>query len=132
MENIVLHKELEDIIKKHPKNYGQMLRSKGVHRKRCKDMSSLFDYVIDKTSFLNDGYAYTLATRVYLVLNNIESWNDKRVQCLVCSKPLHRVNVKNVFVGYTRKTCCKECERKLAQRHNEDYMKSTYGVKNAF
>ena len=42
-------------------------------------MSSLFDYVIDKTSFLNDGYVYTLATRVYLALNNIESWNDKRV-----------------------------------------------------
>lgn len=132
MENIVLYKELEDIIKRHPKNYGRMLRSKGVHRKRCKNMSSLLNYVMDKTSFLDNSYGFTLATRVYLVLNNIESWNDKRVRCLVCSKPLHRVNVKNVFVGYARKTCCKECERKLAQRHNEDYMKSTYGVKNAF
>ena len=50
----------------------------------------------------------------------------------MCNKPLHKANVKNVFVGYARKTCCRECERKLAQRHNEDHMKSTYGVKNAF
>ena len=130
-ENGLLN-ELRSLVQLHPKNYVRMLKSKGVHKGKCKDMSYLHDYVIEKTSQLARNYNYKFKTRIYWLLNGIESWDDDRVRCAICEKPLHEVDVKNIVVGYVRKTCSKECERALAQKHNEEHMEKVHGVKNAF
>ena len=40
-------------------------------------------------------------------------------------------NIKKLHEGY-KKTCCKECERKLAQQSLENHLMKEHGVKNVF
>ena len=77
-------------------------------------------------------FKYKWKTRIYWILNKIENWNDRRVRCVVCGKPFVGVDVKNVTHSYSKKTCCKICERKLASMSCIKHMQDVYGVDNAF
>lgn len=127
-------KELKDILEKHGSRYGNVLRSKGA-RGRCKDMTYLMDYIYACTKELvdTDDFTYSLTTRLYWTINKIESFEDERTHCQwpECGKSIEKWNIVNLQLGY-KKTCCKECERKLAQQHVEERMIQDYGVKNAF
>ena len=127
-------RELKDILEKHGSRYGNVLRSKGA-RGRCKDMTYLMDYIYACTKELvdTDDFTYSLATRLYWTINKIESFEDERTHCQwpECGKPIEKWNIVKLQLGY-KKTCCKECERKLAQQHTEERMMRDYGVKNAF
>lgn len=76
-------------------------------------------------------FTYSLKTRVYWAVNKIEDWTDSRVRCTVCRQPMTRCNVKKLETGY-KKTCCKECERKLVQSTTQEHLMEKYGVKNVF
>ena len=58
-------------------------------------------------------FSYSIRTRLFWTLNKIQSWNDDRVRCAICKKPLMQCDIKKFNQGY-KKTCCKKCERKLA------------------
>lgn len=79
----------------------------------------------------DDEFTYSLKTRVFWTVNKIQDWNDARVRCKVCGKPMMRYNVKTLSSGY-KKTCCKTCERKLAQKHLEEKLMKEHGVANPF
>ena len=132
MKNDVEH-ELHELVKQHPHNYVKLLLSKGV-KKGSKDFSHVKEHVLRCTAKLVSQYAfkYKWKTLVYWALNRIVDWNDARARCSMCGKPFHGIDVKNVNLGYCRKTCCKVCERKLAARSIASYMQSSYGVVNAF
>lgn len=59
------------------------------------------------------------------------SWYDSRVKCKVCGKPFINLNIKKLSVGY-KQTCCKQCERRLAQDSCLQNLKLKYGVYNSF
>ena len=101
---------------------------------RCKNRQHLRDFIFESTKQLVDTneFKYKMKTRIFWILNDIDNWNDNRAKCIVCGKPLKNINVKNVYVGYVRKTCCKACERKLAQQNIKNAMQSKYGVDNAY
>ena len=85
------------------------------------------------TACLNsDEFKYSLKTRIYWALHGIKDWNDSRMKCTVCGKPLKHVDVHDIKNGYRRKTCSKACERMLAQDSIEKTMHDIYGVSNAF
>ena len=48
-------------------------------------------------------FKYKWKTRIYLILNKIENWNDQRVRCVVCGNPFVNVDVKNITYGYSKK-----------------------------
>jgi hypothetical protein len=116
MEKTTLFRELEDLVKSNPKNFVRVLTSVGF-KHRCPNRQHLRDYVMSMTPMLVDTseFTYKWKTRVYWVLNGIKSWNDDRVRCTVCKRPFIDVDVKSVAHGYMKKTCCKKCERALAE-----------------
>lgn len=77
-------------------------------------------------------FDYKLKTRLYWLLNRIESWTDARVCCCICKKSFKEIDICHIESGYKRKTCCKKCERILAQTTCKDTMQRKYNVKNAF
>lgn len=109
-----LQHELERIVNRNPKNYITCIKSKGIKSKH-EDRSHLVDYMMRCTPLLvdSDVFAYSLRTRLFWTLNKIQDWNDSRVKCAMCGKPFINYNVKKLHDGY-KKTCCKQCERKLA------------------
>ena len=124
MHNNELASQLLELVEKYPKNFMKVIKSK--------KYAHLHDYIMQCTSMLvDDKCAYTLKTRLFWALNNIQDWNDDKVKCVVCNTPLKDFNVKKLHEGY-RKTCCKKCERLLAQLHNEEHMQERHGVSNAF
>lgn len=130
-------KELDDellmLVDKHPHNFVRILISKG-KKKSSKNYSHLQDYVVHCTSKLvsQSAFNYKWKTLIYWTLHHITDWNDNRVKCKVCGKSLHRIDVKHAMSGYNRQTCCKECERMLAQCSTTQHMQTHYGVNNAF
>ncbi len=127
-------KQLKDIVETYPTSYGKILKSKGF-KGRYEDRSYLIDYIYTCTKNLidTDDFTYSLKTRIYWTLNKIESFEDERTHCQQpeCKKPIEKWNIVKLCLGY-KKTCCKECERRLAQLHTEEQMLKDYGVKNAF
>jgi len=129
--NIKYDAEIRKIIDENPKTYIKILKAKG-KKDKSRDKTYLFDYIMQCTIALNsDEFEYTLKTRLYWLLNKIESFDDKRVRCKYDDKPIFNWNIPNLNFEY-KQTCCYECERKLAQLHSEENMEAKYGVKNAF
>ena len=73
-----------------------------------------------------------MKTLLFWVLNHIQNWNDERVKCKVCRKPLYGIDVKHVELGYNRCTCSKMCERKMAYSNSSYRLQAKYNVTNAF
>ena len=123
--------ELKELIEKHPFNYIRSLKSKGF-KGRYPDRTELLDYVIKSTQHMcDDSFEYSLKTRVFWIVNGISSWDDERVKCQVCGKPIKHWNIIDKDEGY-KKTCSKECDRKMFSATNKAHMKEKYGVENAF
>lgn len=67
----------------------------------------LKQFILRKTPLLDDPF-YTLDTRTWWVLNGITSWEDPRVQCENCHRPLKDKNVISTHIGY-HKFCSTSC-----------------------
>ena len=121
-----LDSKLKSLVSSNPRNYARVLKSK-VH-------NDLYSYVLQCTSIMANEpkHCYKLSTLVFWVLNKISSWDDNRVHCIMCGKPLYCIDVKHVTSGYNRKTCCKACERKVAYASMAKHMHDKYGVSNPF
>jgi hypothetical protein len=129
-KNIELLNQIKKLLQNNPKNYLKVIQSKGVHKKST-DNSQLMDYVLKFTEEnLSESY-YSLKTKIFWTINEIESWDNPLVKCSICGKPFYKMNIKKLNEGY-KKTCSISCNRKLAQMHIEQKMLQKYGVKNAF
>ena len=89
------------------------------------------DYVLKFTEENLSESCYSLKTKIFWTINEIESWDNPLVKCSICGKPFYKMNIKKLNEGY-KKTCSISCNRKLAQMHIEQKMLQKYGVKNAF
>ena len=125
--------EIRQIVYDHPHNFLKILRSKGL-KKTSIDRQYLMNYIIEYTKQLTSRstFKYRLKTLIYWTLNKIQNWDDDRLKCKICENPLLFVDVKNIFSGYLKQTCCKKCERLLAQRNIEKHLYAKYGVSNVF
>lgn len=101
-EIIKLKQELKELIYQHPDNFSRML--KAPNRKY------LFDFIENQISMHLNNSFYTMATKCYWILNDIKDWNDIRVQCKHCHKPLKHKNAR-VFRGYIRPHCNVSCSQ---------------------
>lgn len=123
--------EIKNIINQFPHNWLKVLRSKGL-RGKSKDRTYLINYIYDMTSQMRDtNYEYKLKTLIYWVINEIESWEDERVRCKWCGKPIKDWDIGSLVDEY-KQTCCNDCERALAYKTCEETMMKEHGVKNAF
>ena len=124
--------EIVDIVIRYPKNFISMLKSKGF-KHRYENRQYLINYIMQCTPMLIDTteFKYSLKTRLFWTLNKIQDWNNDRVRCVVCKKPMIGTNIRKLHNGY-KKTCCKQCERKLAQQNIEKHLYEIHGVTNAF
>lgn len=123
--------EIKDILRTNPRNYMSLLKSKG-KKNGTVDRTYLLNYIYECTQALNsDNFEYSLKTRIYWTINRIKSFDDPRVRCKVDGNPIINWNVVNINFDY-KQTCCDDCERLIAQQHNEENMLKKYGVKNAF
>lgn len=130
IKNIELLNQLKKLLQNNPKNYLKVIQSKGVHKKST-DNSQLMDYVLKFTEKNLSESCYSLKTKIFWTINEIESWDNPLVKCSICGKPFYKMNVKKLNEGY-KKTCSLSCNRKLAQMHIEQKMLQKYGIKNAF
>ena len=114
--NPTLDAELISLIKKNPHNFMKVLKSKGL-KTSSHDNSHLVDYIHHCTSSLveESKCTYKMKTLLFWTLNHISNWNDNRVKCQICGKPLYGIDVDYAKTGYKRHTCGKACERKMAQ-----------------
>ena len=130
-----LDAEIRELVQSHPKNFISVLNSTGA-KGRTVNREYLRNYIARVTPLLTDP-DYTMRTKLYWVLNHIESWDDPRVRCKnpKChtpnGTPYVGKNIKKLKDGYVR-SCCKQCERDLAQATLQSNMLATYGVTNPF
>lgn len=130
-----LDAELRELVQSYPKNFISVLNSTGA-KGRTVNREYLRNYIARVTPLLADP-DYTMRTKLYWVLNHIESWDDPRVRCKnpKChtpnGTPYVGKNIKKLKDGYVR-SCCKQCERDLAQATLQSNMLATYGVTNPF
>ena len=131
--DLYLDAQLITIVVQHPHNFIKVLNSKGI-KPHSSNNQHLINYIYRCTSKMIaiSQYHYKLKTLLYWTINHIQDWNDERVKCKVCKSPLYGINVKHIAFGYNRQTCCKECERKLAQQTNKKHLYDKYGVTNIF
>ena len=101
-EVLKLKQELKELIYQHHDNFSRML--KAPNRKY------LFDFIENQISMHLNNSFYTMATKCYWILNDIKDWNDIRVQCQHCHKPLKHKNAR-VFRGYVRPHCNVSCSQ---------------------
>lgn len=119
--------QLRDLVNSHSKSYSHKLKAKSY-----KDIyGKLYNFILFSTPLL-DNSEYTLATRVYWILNGITSFDDFRCCCHHCHKNGQHRNVRNVFAGYTD-FCCKKCMHDSDQRKNKykEVCLKKFGVENA-
>ena len=85
-------------VREFSRNFPQIIKSRA--------MRFLYDYVVAETPLL-DGYK--VSTRVWWVVNGIKSWDDLRVRCANCGKPLIGKDVASFAEGYRGQFCSMEC-----------------------
>ena len=61
-----------------------------------------------------------MITKCYWVINDIKDWNDIKVKCKICGKPLLQCNVKNFKDGYCN-CCSHKCSKQYNRKINEKY-----------
>lgn len=91
-------------------------------------LPKVMPYIYARTAKLNDpAFEYTLITRLAWIYNNYTDFG----RCESCGNKITHWNFPN-FKDQYKKTCCKQCERKIAQAQNIEHMLKTYGVTNAY
>lgn len=111
-EIIKLKQELKDLIFQHPNLIGRRLQKK--------ERKYLFDFVQTQTKlYLSDSF-YNMITKCYWIINDIKDWNDIKVKCKICGKPLLQCNIKNFKDGYCN-CCSHKCSKQYNRKINEKY-----------
>lgn len=131
--NLEYEEQIRSIVKTYPKNFVRMLKSKGVHKNKSEDRRHLWNYVLEKTKFL-DVVKTNDATRVYFCLNHITEIPE-------CARPgCHNKMSKVIAVSLEDpslkqpKYCSKACNRKAAQANFVKRCQEKYGenIRNVF
>lgn len=73
-----------------------------------KSIDYLNRYVNEQTKDLSDPF-YKMSTKLFWIFNGIKSWNDTRVQCKICHKPLKNKNIQLYQKAYPL-YCCRKCQ----------------------
>ena len=102
-------------------------KSKSHFNKVIQNDNELYQWILDNSKFL-DGKNYSLSTRIYVALNEIKSFDDKRMRCKQCGK-IYEKNVDDMFLGYVR-LCSIKCGTNASQEKREQTMISKYGSKD--
>lgn len=128
-----LDEEIRDIVKKNPRNFTRVLRSKGF-KNRCPDRTYLLDYIYKCTPLLCDDI-HTLKTRVYWVLNHLEDFPEcKNVKAGKTHK-LKTANVLHIESGYPQ-YCNSRCQHEAPAYYEgiADAVEKKYGrgIRNAY
>ena len=105
---------LKTVLKLYPRSWKQAL-----HAKKCNDGNSYQDILlwIDEQTPLLQNNIYSIATKIYWILNDIQSWDNELVLCKECHKPFIEKNVITIAKGYYQ-FCCNLCATK-----NKDTLK---------
>jgi len=106
---------LKELIKTSP--YGFMKTLLG------KKYEFLRTWLIEQTPKLDESFNFK--TRIYWVLNGIRDFP----KCECCGNDI-RVNVHNVVIGYTVRTCCKKCRYTIARAKGDQTCIRKYGCKS--
>ncbi len=120
MDVSIFLKELKKIVEDKPTYY--------IHLLKQQKFNFLLTYIELCTPLLQDKI-YTLATKVYWVLNKIKEFP----KCPICGKKYENLNVLSVSHGYRNTTCKdKKCNRELAKLKSKNTIKLKYGVDSVF
>ena len=86
------------------------------------------------SNLTSDGFTYKTSTKIFWVLNGIESWLDKRVHCKECDSELHGKNVGSIKAMDYPCFCCRSCQvkNKDTQAKIMATCLDTYGVEYSF
>ena len=77
------------------------------------DEFNFLQRINEQTPLLSDD-CYTVATKIYWILNDIHQFPI----CENDGKPLNGINVKNIANGYGKiLACCKDCWNKIRHEH---------------
>ena len=93
-------KQLVNIVQQNPRYYPRILKNSR------KDIRLQLDNIL---ACLDDD-VYTIATKVYWILHDIHSFDDKRVRCKLDGKPFVGKNIRSLYDGYF-KYCSVKCMR---------------------
>lgn len=121
MDNIQHTKEeclqaLRHLVETMP-NYRQIIWSKHNHQ-----YNYLINFIENNIPNEVKDDKYNLKTKLFWILNEIKSWDDPRVKCRLCGRPMDFRNVINVINGYVIKSeypICPDCKNKDPERNNK-------------
>lgn len=102
LEGLSTVDKLKLIANEFPDSYPMIIKAR----------KELHDFVMSSTSCLDA--SYKMSTRLFWVLNGIKSWDDKRVCCRTCGKPLFGKNVQSIVNDFPH-----FCNSKCAMLSNE-------------
>ena len=109
---------LIDLIERFPTTYFNELR-------KLKDFAQVKSDILTQTSFV-DQYNISLASRIYLIVNDMPS----TPKCIVCGNPITS-NIRSMAKGF-RLHCCRKCA--VESDHRKSAYQTTciqrYGVSN--
>lgn len=114
-------KKVKELCYTYPDNFSKMLKT--IHHE-------LYEFVLLYTSKMREK-EYLLSTLCYWVIEGITNWDDLRVRCPTCGKPLKNKEAR-VRRGYIRPHCSRSCSQadpKVFNKLNEKKLKK-YGSKN--
>ena len=109
--------ELFEIVINHPKNFGQMIKSKDGMPQSTVDRSYLSNWINQQLPILQDK-KYSISTKCYWILTGLIDFPE----CPVCGKQIKR-NVLSID-GYGM-TCSQSCGNRLAAQEKMDARKKT-------
>lgn len=117
-----LKDQLLALYESSPKTFYASLNSKKY------DEFNFLQRINEQTPLLSDD-CYTIATKIYWILNDIQHFPI----CENDGKPLNGINVKNIANGYGKiLACCKDCWNKIRHEHAKASNVKKYGASNPF
>lgn len=90
---------------------------------------ALLAWVDEQTQHMSFG-GCKLNTKVWWLLNDIKSYDDKRVRCKRCDKPFVGKNIRCIREGYLHQFCSQRCAKlsEETQRKYEETCLKKFGV----
>lgn len=112
----------------YPDNFSRMLKT---------TQQQLHQFILWYTRKMNDKN-HSLATLCYWTIEGITDWNDLRVRCPTCGKPLKDKEAK-VLRGYIRPHCSRSCSqadpavfKKLVEKKKKKYGSANNSIKTKY
>ena len=124
--NPKLFEELKTLIEKHKYVWHKKIHTSGKH-KGYPSMQYLIDWINSVTPMLSDP-VYTLATKIYWVLNDIHEFPKCKRDG--CNNTLEGKNVKTVTSGYYGLYCSKKCRYLDNKTKTVNTCLKRYGVRS--